>query len=371
MPVIRVLFFGSTADSVIVLNSIFAYTATHPEVKLSAAVTQPPKPAGRKHIITKTPIEVWATDHRIPVLSFPTDPEKPWRYRDEQTVIDTLEPLRTDLIISACYGQKIPAPTITSAKYGGLNVHPSLLPRWRGADPVPWAIFTGDRQTGVTLVTLGEHFDAGRIIAQKKVPLTDTDSSGPLRTKLFTLGADTLAAILPGYISNKRKGKPQSPHLPLSPSSPLPTHPSSPLPYARRLTREDGFIPWELLRHATRGEPVLPATLQQYNKVTIVKQREKQPVTDDPMVSILPTLIFRAFRAFSPWPGIWTEIETGDTKQETGKTKRRLKILSCHPSPHQPISHSPHLILDSVQLEGKSPVSYKQFSEAYLSETPS
>jgi methionyl-tRNA formyltransferase len=279
----KIVFFGSTSDSVLVLEKLSSLPAC--EAGVVAVVTQPPKPIGRKQILTPTPVETWAKDHGVPILSFPAHNQKPWLYADEQTVIDALQPLKADLIVSACFGQKIPLE--------GINIHPSLLPRWRGADPVPWAIYSGDRQTGVTIVQLSAKFDQGLILAQEKLFITNTDITSPLRTKLFTMGANLLIKTLPGILSGKLKGTPQ--HI-------------EGTPYARRLTRDDGFEPWE--------------------KIMDPKELER---------------INRKYRAFHPWPGLWTNFQ-----------KKRLKILGFTTSP------------TVVQLEGKKPVSWKQFSDAYL-----
>ena len=165
---INILFFGSTSDSVIVLERLFTLHSSLCTIQIQAIVTQPPRPVGRDHIVTPTPVEIWGKAQNITTLSFESNPLKPWLYKDEQQVIDTLQSVQADLLISASYGQKIPTETLTSAQFGGLNVHPSILPRWRGGDPVPWAILTGDHQIGVTVVTLSEKFDEGLIVAQKK-----------------------------------------------------------------------------------------------------------------------------------------------------------------------------------------------------------
>jgi len=236
---IKILFFGSTTDSLLVLEKIYT---------LAAVVTQPPKPVGRKQVITPTPVEIWARLHKIPVC-----------YTSD---ISSFKP---DLLISASYGEKIPIEIIKNARYGGLNVHPSLLPRWRGADPVPWAIMSGDHQIGVTVVTLSEKFDQGNIVAQKKIPIGPHDMSDPLRTKLFEIGANLLMESLPDYISGKNKGIDQK---------------IGNEPYARRFTRDDGYEPWK--------------------KIIDPKESER---------------INRKFRALHPWPGLWTT------------NKKRIKIL--------------------------------------------
>lgn len=296
----KILFFGSTTDSVIVLQKI----ATLKDVEIAAVVTQPPRPVGRDHTLTQTPVAVWATEHAIPVLSFPTDPQKPWIFANETQVIDTLQPIQADLLISASYGVKIPWSTISAARFGGINVHPSILPYWRGADPVPWAILSGDHQIGVTVVTLSENFDEGKILAQEKIPITPHDTSDPLRTTLFTMGAELLVNVLPDLFRGKLK--PQASHR---------IHEK--LPYAKKFTREDGFEPWESLQKA---------------------------LTD----ATEATRIERKYRALHPWPGIWTTI-----------AEKRLKLLALH-------LDNGLLVLDEVQLEGKNPVSWKQFQTAYL-----
>ena len=312
----NIIFFGSTSDSVIVLEKLALFG-------IVAAVTQPPRPVGRKQVVTPTPVEIWAKTHDIPVVSFPHNPSQPPLFAEEQVVIDTLQPFKADLLVSASFGQKIPWETITASKFGGLNVHPSLLPRWRGADPVPWAILTGDAQTGVTIVTLSETFDEGAIIAQKKIPITDRDVADPLRAKLFTLGADLLVKILASK-DHPFKGSPQDKHR---------------ASYARRLTRDDGFEPWEAITKAFED----PDEAQR---------------------------IERKFRAFMPWPGLWSEVSVPQ-RVNVSAQKKRVKIVSLHRHTSDNDTVIPQLVLDSVQLEGKTPISFQQFAAAYLSPLPS
>lgn len=349
----KVLFFGSTADSVIVLDKIKEYS-------VDAVVTQPPRPVGRKQVITPTPVEVWAKEHKMLVLSFGTNKEKPWLYEDEEQVIDALQPLKADLIISACYGQKIPTATIKAAKWGGLNVHPSLLPRWRGGDPVPWTILYGDRQTGVTVVRVSDKFDAGEIVTQKKINLRGDELPDQLRTKLFEMGAKMLAKTIPDVQSYTTPDVVQIGHIGSERHE----------PYARRLTRQDGFVPWEFIRLAMnlefqgdsspRSERLGMisgdnfAGLRGAGNVTIVQEMLKRKEVSR---SDLATWIDRMVRAFSPWPGVWTEIDMSSVKYQVS-SKKRVKILSVH------LTHDTcNLILDIVQLEGKKPMAFTKFSK--------
>jgi len=295
-----ILFFGSTNDSVIVIDKLTSL----PGFTIGAVVTQPARPVGREQVLTPTPVEIWAKEHRIAVLSFASHPEKSWQYQNPQQVIDALQPIGADLLISASYGQMIPESTISAARFGGLNVHPSILPRWRGGDPVPWAIMTGDHQVGVTVVSLAPSFDEGDIYAQEKIPLTPKDTSDPLRTKLFGIGADLLAALLPSFILGKAKP------IPFRKDKEKP-------PYAKRFKRDDGFEPWETVQAA----------------ITVGTEAER---------------IERKYRALHPWPGVWTTV--------SGK---RLKILRLR-------LENEKLMLEEVQMEGKKPVSWVQFQTAHL-----
>jgi methionyl-tRNA formyltransferase len=371
---IKIIFFGSTSDSVIVLEKLVTCHLSLVALRLAAVVTQPPRPVGRDQVLTPTPVDAFAKTHTIPVLSFPSHQEKPWLFENDDAVADALAPFKADLVISASYGIKIPDRTLKETRFAGLNVHPSILPRWRGADPVPWAILAGDHQTGVTIVSLSDTFDTGEIIAQKKIPITDKDTSDPLRTKLFTIGADLLVESLPDYMNQKHNNIHQ--HYNNKTIEQLSS-------YARKFTREDGFLPWELIEEATRDKGpsfakatagrqetrTKQVTIEQFNNVTIVKDYLKFRNKNNPEIS-LGAIIERFFRALTPWPGVYTMIETRDKgpsfakatagRQETRKTKR-LKILACH------LSHVSSLILDTVQLEGKKPVSWDQFKKAYLS----
>ncbi len=323
MNTTTVLFFGSTTDSVIILEKL----ATLKAFSIAAVVTQPAKSVGRDHVVTPTPVGVWAEEHHHTVLTFESNPEKPWVYANEQQVIDALQPVQADLLVSASYGIKIPWSTIADATFGGINIHPSILPHWRGADPVPWAILSGDHQIGVSVVTLSETFDQGVILAQKKIPITPKDTSDPLRTKLFGIGAELLPSVLLDFTRGKL---PQKIHRsPDVRSHSTPGVKETTDMYARKFTREDGLESWDVINAA----------------ITTGTDAER---------------VERKFRALHPWPGVWTLLRPAqpDYGGLTTANDKRLKILALH-------LDNGKLVLDQVQLEGKKPVLYNQFSEAY------
>lgn len=354
MKKINVLFFGSTTDSVVVLDKLFSVHNEKLTINCVGVVTQPPKPVGRKQILTPTPVEVWAKAKNIPVYSFPNDPQKSWLYQNEVKVIQTLAPLDPQLLISASYGQKIPTTLIQNTQFGGLNIHPSLLPRWRGADPVPWAIIAGDPEIGVTLVTLAEKFDQGKIIAQQKIPLLPYEFADPIRSKLFSLGSDLLLQSLPHYISNSIK--------------PITTNlkPITSFPYARKFTREDGYIPWELFQNAMEGNSLTKeqrassqtSSQGRLNQLTILNKFDDQ-LKNRFINHPISTILERLFYALTPWPGIWTNIPALRIKDQESGNGKRVKIIRLH-------TENERLVLDEVQLEGKKPAPFRQFQDVYL-----
>jgi methionyl-tRNA formyltransferase len=298
MNTIKTVFFGSTADSVRVLETLPAVRGGHLDVDVVAVVTQPAKPVGREKTVTNA-----------------------WEYADPERVTNAVESFSPDLLVTACYGQKIPADLIRKSRYGGLNVHPSLLPRWRGADPLPWTILSGDAQTGVTVSMLGETFDTGGTVAQQKLPVTDTDTPDDLRSRLFAHGASLLAHLLPEYVDGTIKPVPQKPEEAV---------------YARKLTREDGRIDWPAVTAALEG-----ADLPHESRSGLLT------AISEP----LPAAIVRMVRALSPWPGVWT-LYPGQSGE------RRLKLLTVRETRGM-------LVPLTVQLEGKTPVSWAQFTAAY------
>jgi len=195
-----------------------------------------------------------------------------------KNVFTKIDPKNTpDLIITADYGQIIPQKILNSAKIKPLNLHPSLLPKYRGATPVPRAILANEAKTGITIFQMTDKVDSGPIIAQKIINISSQDNSANLLKKCFTIGAKLLAKILPDYIEHKITPKPQ----------PL----KSPTTYAKKFTKKDGFIPWS---------------------------KFKQYLTTNPQ--LLQTKV----NALYPWPGVHTILSNNKT----------LKILSFD---HQPL----------------------------------
>lgn len=164
-------------------------------------VTQPDRPVGRKKVLTPPPVKVEAEKHGIPVYQ----PEK-IRNREE---LDPILALNPDLIVTAAFGQILPKELLDAPKFGCINVHASLLPELRGGAPMHYAILQGKEKTGITIMYMVEKLDAGDMLTQVEVPISETDTVGTLHDKLREAGAKLLSETLPKLLKGDLKGIPQ------------------------------------------------------------------------------------------------------------------------------------------------------------------
>ena len=165
------------------------------DYEVLAVVTQPDRPVGRKRILTPSPVKEVALKHGIEVLQ----PQKLSGSEEMQRVIS----LAPDLIVTAAFGQFLPTKLIAAAKVGAVNVHGSLLPKYRGGAPVQYAIMNGDQETGVTIIYMVKKMDAGDMLAQAKLPIGPHDDTGSIFAKMSILGRDTLLATLPKLVAGE------------------------------------------------------------------------------------------------------------------------------------------------------------------------
>ena len=176
--------------------------ADHPDVELAGVVTAPPRPAGRGGRTTVTPIHEAARHLEIRSILTPA------RLRDP-AALDEVVRLTPDLVVLADYGQIVPA-ALLDVRHGALNLHPSLLPRYRGATPIPAAILAGDDETGVTLMRMDAGLDTGPIVAQTRVPLTSDETTPLLEETLEVEAAELLTRYLGPWLRGKLTTTPQS-----------------------------------------------------------------------------------------------------------------------------------------------------------------
>lgn len=276
----KIVFFGTPDYVLPILKAVHKKFVTGPGISpIVAVVTQPPKPVGRKQLLEYSPVDKWAHERNIETF-----------YSQNDLVKSNID---YDLGILASYGQIISKDVIDTFSQGILVIHPSLLPKYRGASPIQAAIANGDAETGLSVLKMDEKMDHGPIVSQFKEDILPTDTFESLRTKIFDKAADFTAELIPFYVKQKAKPKEQN-HIEAT--------------YTKILTKQDGFVD---------------------------------------LTKVDPAEVERKLRAYTPWPGIWTI-----------HNEKRLKIINAH-------LEDGKLVLDEVQLEGKNPVTWKQFKEAY------
>jgi len=213
MKSIKIVFMGSPEFSIPSLEALIE------NFSVVGVVTQPDKPAGRGKELKAPPIKEIAQQHGLNLI-------QPRKLSDEG-VFDVLKNWDPDVIIVVAFGQILRKNVLELPKYGCVNIHGSLLPRWRGAAPIQTSILHGDEMTGITIMKMDEGVDTGPILQQEFVPITDVDTSESLGRKLSVVGADLLVRVLPDYIGGKIKPQTQS---------------EDGVSYAPTLKKEDGLL---------------------------------------------------------------------------------------------------------------------------------
>ncbi|WP_210618245.1 methionyl-tRNA formyltransferase [Mammaliicoccus lentus] len=179
----KIVFMGTPDFSTGVLEMLIQ------EYDVIAVVTQPDRPVGRKKILTPPPVKKVALEHNIPVYQ----PEKLNNSSELEEIIN----LNPDLIVTAAFGQLLPKSLLDAPKHKAINVHASLLPKYRGGAPIHYAVMNGEKKTGITIMYMAEKLDAGNIISQDEVEILENDTVGEVHDKLATLGTDLLKRTLP------------------------------------------------------------------------------------------------------------------------------------------------------------------------------
>ncbi|MBM3949596.1 MAG: methionyl-tRNA formyltransferase [SAR202 cluster bacterium] len=186
-----------------------------------AAYCQPDKPAGRGQLLEPPPVKVYAAQHSLPVLQPPT-----LRSPEAQVELAALKP---DAIVVAAYGKLLPPEVLAVPSLACLNIHPSLLPKYRGPSPVATAILNGDPVTGVTIMKLDEGMDSGPILSQQEAPIGPDETADALTARLFAMGAALLVEALPTVAAGKAVFRPQD---------------KAQTTLTRKLSKEDGLVDW-------------------------------------------------------------------------------------------------------------------------------
>lgn len=194
----RFLFFGTPAFAVPALQAL------HKTGAPLLCVTNPDKPSGRKNLLTASPVKLAALQCAIRIV-------QPQRL--DNLFLEELRSFQPDIAVLAAYGKIITPVILSVPKHGFVNIHPSLLPKYRGASPVVASILAGDKETGVTIMKMDERLDHGPILDQRILPLDGSETMGTLTEKLGFLGATLLFDVLPRYLGDRLVPIPQNEHM--------------------------------------------------------------------------------------------------------------------------------------------------------------
>jgi methionyl-tRNA formyltransferase len=255
MPALRIIFMGTAELACPSLTTL----SSQAEFNVLAVVTQPDKPKGRDLKLQPSPVKTIALERNLPVL-------QPARARNEAFVLQ-LRDFQPELIVVAAYGQILPQSILDLPRFGCLNVHASILPKYRGAAPIQWAILSDESETGVTIMKMDAGLDTGGIVSLVTTPILPDDNAQTLHDRLARLGAELLVETIPDYVTGRVRPNPQ---------------PAEGASHARKIAKEDGRIDWSLPARA----------------------------------------IWNRIRAFTPWPGAFT-------LQNTSAGQRLIKIWSA------------------------------------------
>jgi methionyl-tRNA formyltransferase len=292
----RTVFMGSPDFAVPALRVLVA--ANYP---ILGVITQPDRPAGRGNLLTPPPVKVAAQELGLEILQ----PEK----IKAPEAMQKLKDWNPDLIVVAAFGQILRPEVLNLPKYGCLNVHASLLPRYRGAAPIQAAILSGDKETGITIMLMDPGIDTGPMLAQRSINILPSDTGGSLFEKLSALGGELLLETLPRYLGGEIRPQPQ---------------PAAGATYAPMLKKEHGLL--DFTRSALEQE--------------------------------------RKIRAFSPWPGTFMEWQGAPLKIH----RAHVKVGKTEPGKRVVVDGLPAIgtadgiiVFDELQPPGKSKMPGKAF----------
>jgi methionyl-tRNA formyltransferase len=297
---VRTVFMGTPQFAATILESLLESSC-----QVLAVYTQRDKRAGRGHQVTLSPVKELALAREIPVM-------QPETFKSSE-VVEKLASLQPELIIVAAFAFILPPEVLFLPRFGCLNIHPSLLPRHRGASPVADAILCGDELTGVTIMLMDRGMDTGPIVTQEKVGISCMDTTGSLTSKLADVGAKLLLETLPEWVGGELRPQAQD---------------ESQAAYSELITGEDAEVDWHL------------SALE----------------------------LWRRVRAYNPWPGCYTwwqgkRLKIHEAAPLDGEAKGELgKVIALKGPPGVGVITGQGILgLKQVQLEGKHKMSVDDF----------
>ncbi|HTK09957.1 MAG TPA: methionyl-tRNA formyltransferase [Ktedonobacteraceae bacterium] len=314
---LRIIYMGTPQFAVPALEALIAHAAPGdllPEgYEIVTVITRPDKPAGRGREIVYSPVKQCALQHQIPV----------WQPGSLKKVANSeaLADYKADLFIVAAFGQILPQTVLDQPRYGTLNIHASLLPKYRGADPIAESILQGDKETGTSIMLLDAGVDTGPVLLRRSLEISDDDTTSSLTPKLAEIGAQALLEALPAWIGGSVTPEPQD---------------EQKASHTRMLRKEDGEIDW--------GRPA--------------------------------SVIARQVRAYTPWPSAYSYWQGKLLK--VLKAQAQVSVADKEIVPgiagvreiagHRTLvvaTSSGILAIQQLQLEGKKAMSAEEFLRGY------
>jgi methionyl-tRNA formyltransferase len=290
LSLLKVAFFGTSEFAVIILEQLKSKGLIP-----SLIITSPDRPEGRKLILTPSPVKIWAIKNSLEIIT-PEDIK-------DATFVEELKKRRWDIFLVASYGKIIPKEILELPLHNSLNVHPSLLPKFRGPSPIQSAILEGEKETGVSIMILDEKMDHGPIIAVKKISLNPLPNANQLQLTLGKIGGELLAEIVPVWINRDIEAKEQE---------------HNKATYAKKIVKTDGLI----------------------------------NLTDD------PSLIYKKIQAYAGWPNAYFFVTQSEKTEKKSKkeTEQEIRVNIKEASFKDGV-----LEILKVIPQGKKEISYQSF----------
>lgn len=312
----KIAYIGSPALSAGLLKKIIE-NRNDLGIEIDIVITQPDMPVGRKKVLTPTPVKELALQNNLPVSHD----------------VKVLNDKNVELALLFAFGVIIPQKVLDLPTYGFWNIHPSMLPAYRGASPITFPLFLGEKVSGVTLMQMDAELDHGPIISQKSFSIPENSLRNEIEAGVIEISYNMISSAISNLSKNKFVNVVQQNHTQAT--------------FTRPLLKQDGFIERSIVLKAIKGESIseeeLPQLIKEFYTIN------NKPLPNNTYNS--SHIIWDMFRSLQGWPGIWTTfIHEG--------IEKRLKLTDVSLSENK-------LLINSLQIEGKNVVDWATFNQAH------
>lgn len=311
----KIVYIGSPSFSADILKQLISDKESL-SIDVTAVITQPDQPVGRKKIMTPTAVKLTAEELSIPVY----------------TNLSVIKGNTPDLVILFAYGEIIPQWALDLPQFGFWNIHPSLLPEFRGASPISFPLVLGKTETGTTLMQMDADLDHGAILLQEKYNIRHEDTQLHLQEALTKMSYSLLRQLLMKVQHGEEIEHREQVHNSAT--------------YTRPLEKKDGFIPFDIVRAAYGGD-----ILSFEQAPELITDWYTRNTLESPPSFNAAQVVYNMYRGLKGWPGVWTTISVNGTE-------KRLAL-------HEMGIENNTLVIKSVQLEGKTQIEFSTFNAAY------